>query len=210
MQSKAKTVAEYLKELPADRREAVQAVRKVILANLDKGFVEQMSYGGIGYCVPHSIYPAGYHCDPKQALPYAGIGSQKNHVGIYLFCLYNDPADLATFQREWKATGKKLDMGKSCIRFKRIEDVPLEVVGRAIKRATLKKFLSHYEKNILSMNKAAAERARARKAATGGTRAAAKSDAKPAGGAKIKVGNKRVKSPSRGATRRAATRRRDS
>lgn len=167
MQSKARTVAEYMKELPEDRREAVQAVRKVILANLDKGFVEQMSYGGICYCVPHSLYPAGYHCDPKQALPYAGIGSQKNHIGIYMMCLYNDPADLATFQREWRATGKKLDMGKSCIRFRKIEDVPLEVVGRAIKRVTLKKFIEHYEKNILSMNKAAAERAAARKKAAG-------------------------------------------
>lgn len=167
MQSKAKTVAAYLKEIPEDRREAVQAVRKVILANLDKGFEEGMSYGGICYCVPHSIYPAGYHCDPKQALPYAGIGSQKNHIGIYLFCLYNDVGDLATFQREWRATGKKLDMGKACIRFRKIEDVPLEVVGRAIKRATLKGFLAHYEKNILSMNKAAAERSAARKSAAG-------------------------------------------
>lgn len=169
MQSKAKTVAEYLKELPEDRRAAVEAVRKVILANLDKGFVEQMSYGGICYCVPHSIYPAGYHCDPKQALPYAGIGSQKNHIGIYLMCLYNDPGDLATFQREWRATGKKLDMGKSCVRFRKIEDVPLDVVGRAVKRVTLKNFIAHYEKNILSMNKAAAERAEARKKAAGGT-----------------------------------------
>ncbi len=169
MQSQAKTVAAYLKELPEDRRAAVEAVRNVILANLDKGFVEQMGYGGICYCVPHSIYPAGYHCDPKQALPYAGIGSQKNHIGIYLMCLYNDPADLATFQREWRATGKKLDMGKSCVRFRKIEDVPLEVVGRAVKRVTLKNFIAHYEKNILSMNKAAAERAEARKKAVGGT-----------------------------------------
>ena len=186
MQSKAKSVAEYLNELPADRREAVQAVRKVILANLDKGFVEQMSYGGICYCVPHSIYPAGYHCDPRQALPYAGIGSQKNHIGIYLMCLYNDPADLATFQREWRATGKKLDMGKSCVRFRKIEDVPLEVVGRAVKRVTLKNFIAHYEKNILSMNKAAAERAEARKKAAGNAKAGKTINAKPAKSAKKK------------------------
>lgn len=191
MQSKAATVAEYLKELPEDRRAAVQAVRKVILANLDKGFVEQMSYGGICYCVPHSLYPAGYHCDPKQALPYAGIGSQKNHIGIYLFCLYNDPADLATFQREWKATGKKLDMGKSCIRFRKIEDVPLDVVGRAIKRATLKNFLAHYEKNILSMNKAAAERAAARKKAAGGKAGGAKAGTKKKAGTSKKAAKKK-------------------
>lgn len=196
MQSKAATVAAYLKELPEDRRAAVQAVRKVILDNLDKGFVEQMSYGSICYCVPHSIYPAGYHCDPKQALPYAGIGSQKNHIGIYLFCLYNDPADLATFQREWKATGKKLDMGKSCIRFKKIEDVPLEVVGKAIKRATLKNFLAHYEQNILSMNKAAAERAAARKKAAGkegGAKTGGRGNTKAAKSTKKKVGKKTAK-----------------
>ncbi|MBX3402859.1 MAG: DUF1801 domain-containing protein [Phycisphaeraceae bacterium] len=202
MQSKAKTVAEYLKELPEDRREAVQAVRRVILANLDKGFVEQMSYGGICYCVPHSLYPAGYHCDPKQALPYAGIGSQKNHIGIYLMCLYNDPADLATFQREWRATGKKLDMGKSCVRFRKIEDIPLEVVGRAVKRVTLKKFIEHYEKNILSMNKAAAERAEARKKAAGkagagtkkaGGKAKAGTNTKAAKSAKKKPGKKTAK-----------------
>ncbi|MBX3408043.1 MAG: DUF1801 domain-containing protein [Phycisphaeraceae bacterium] len=202
MQSKAKTVAEYLKELPADRREAVQAVRKVILANLDKGFVEQMSYGGICYCVPHSLYPAGYHCDPRQALPYAGIGSQKNHIGIYLMCLYNDPADLATFQREWRATGKKLDMGKSCVRFRKFEDVPLEVVGRAVKRVTLKKFIEHYEKNILSMNKAAAERAAAKKKAAGkagagtkkaGGKAKAGTNTKAAKSAKKKPGKKTAK-----------------
>lgn len=206
MQSKARTVAEYLRELPPDRLAAVQAVRKVILANLDKGFVEQMSYGGIGYCVPHRIYPPGYHCDPRQPLPYAGIVSQKNHVGIYLFCLYNDPADLTAFQREWKATGKKLDMGKSCVRFRRIEDVPLDVVGRAIRRATLRKFLAHYEKNIVSMNKAAAERSAARTKAAGG-KAGKKVNAKTAKTAKKKVGNKSVKRTSKGATRRAATRR---
>jgi len=167
MQSKAATVVEYLASLPADRREAVAALRKVILANLDKGFEERMSYGMIGYCVPHSIYPAGYHCDPKQPLPYAGIGSQKNHMGLYLFCLYNDPADLATFQREWNASGKKLDMGTSCVRFKKIDDVPLDVLGRAIKRATLKSFLAHYEKTILSMKKDASEPAEARKKVAG-------------------------------------------
>lgn len=207
MQSKARTVAEYLRELPPDRLAAVQAVRKVILANLDKGFVEQMSYGGIGYCVPHRIYPPGYHCDPRQPLPYAGIVSQKNHVGIYLFCLYNDPADLTAFQREWKATGKKLDMGKSCVRFKRIEDVPLDVVGRAIKRATLKKFLAHYEKNILSMNKTASERAAAKKKTAGSAKAAKKTTAKAARVAKKAPAERVAKKSPKGAARRAASRR---
>lgn len=163
MQSKAATVAEYLASLPADRREALAAIRKVILANLDKGYEEGMSYGAIGYFVPHSVYPPGYHCDSKLPLPYAGLVSQKNHMGVFLFCLYNDAGELQTFVREWKATGKKMDMCKAGVRFKSLDGVPLDVVGRAIKRSTLKKFLGHYEKNILTMNKAAAERSAARK-----------------------------------------------
>ncbi len=180
MQSKAATVAEYIASLPADRREALAAIRKVILANLDKGYEEGMSYGGIGYFVPHSTYPAGYHCDPKQPLPYAGIASQKNHMCLYLFCLYNEAGELRTFVKEWTATGKKLDMGAACVRFKSLDAVPLDVVGRAIKRATLKKFLGHYEKNILTMNKAggaAAERSAARKKTS---KKAAKAPAKKA------------------------------
>src|SRR6266542_404910 len=118
MQSSAKTVQEYLKELPADRREAINAVRGVILANLPKGCEERMSYGMIGYVVPHSIYPAGYHCDPKQPLPMACLGSQKNHMALYSMCAYGDPATDQWFRKAWLATAKKLDMGKSCIRFK--------------------------------------------------------------------------------------------
>jgi hypothetical protein len=148
MQSKATSVVQYLAELPDDRRHAIAAVRKVILANLDKPFAEGMQYGGIGYFVPHSVYPAGYHCDPKQPLPYVGLCSQKNHMALYAFCLYADADDAEQFQREWKATGKKLDMGKSCIRFKELDDVPLEVIGRMIKRVTAKKFIAHYEAAI--------------------------------------------------------------
>ena len=90
MQSKALTVDQYVKELPADRRAVISAVRQVFLKNLNKGFEERMSYGMIGYCVPHSIYPAGYHCDPKQPLPFAGIAAQKNAYSVYLFCIYAD------------------------------------------------------------------------------------------------------------------------
>src|SRR5256712_7710699 len=111
MQSSAKTVQEYLKELPADRREAINAVRGVILANLPKGYEECMSYGMIGYVVPHSLYPAGYHCDPKLPLLFANLASQKNHVAIYLMCCYGDPATEQWFRKAWQATGKKLDMG---------------------------------------------------------------------------------------------------
>lgn len=148
MQSKAKTVAKYLAELPADRRKALQAVREVVLKNLPKGYAEGMQYGMIGYFVPHSVYPPGYHCDPKQPLPFAGLASQKNYMAIYLMCIYSDPDHEAWFREAWLKTGKKLDMGKSCVRFKKLEDVPLKVIGRAIKKVPVKKFIENYESVI--------------------------------------------------------------
>ena len=148
MTSKAKTVKQYLAELPADRREALQAVRAVILKNLPKGYAEGMQYGAIGYHVPHSIYPPGYHCDPNQPLPIAGLASQKNHMSISLMCVYADAEHEAWFREAWAKTGKKLDMGKSCVRFRRIDDVPLKVIGQAIKRVPVKKFIAYYESVI--------------------------------------------------------------
>ena len=145
MQSKATTVEQYLAELPADRREALQTVRLAILKNLPKGYEEGMQYGGIGYFVPHSVYPPGYHCDPKQPLPFAGLASQKNHMAIYLMCVYADSEHEAWFREAWAKTGKRLDMGKSCVRFKKIDDVPLQVIGQAIKRVPARKFIEHYE-----------------------------------------------------------------
>ncbi len=150
MPSKAKTVKQYLNDLPADRREALEAVRKVILENLGEGFEEGIQYGMIGYFVPHSVYPPGYHCDKTQPLPFASIAAQKNHMAIYLFCIYCEPITVEWFQESWakeKAKGNagKLDMGKSCVRFKKIEDVPLNVVGKTIKRMPVKKFVSFYE-----------------------------------------------------------------
>lgn len=147
MPTKPATVQDYLASLPDDRREALEAVRKVILKNLPKGYEEGMQYNMIGYFVPHSIYPDGYHCDPKQPLPFGGLASQKNHMSMYLFCLYCDPEGKDRFVREWKATGKKLDMGSSCIRFKKLEDVPLDVLGAAIKRTPVKDFIAFYEAN---------------------------------------------------------------
>jgi len=145
MQSKAATVKEYLAELPADRRETIESVRAVILKNLPKGYAEGMQYGMIGYFVPHSIYPSGYHCDPKQPLPFASLASQKNHMAVYMFCIYSDGDVAERFKDEWLATGKKLDMGKSCVRFKKLEDVALDVIGRAVKRMPVKKFIEQYE-----------------------------------------------------------------
>jgi hypothetical protein len=145
MQSSARTVDEYLKSLPADRRTAVSAVRKVILANLPEGYEECMSYGMIGYVVPHRIYPAGYHCDPSLPLPFANLASQKNHMALYLMCCYGDKATDQWFRKKWVAAGKKLDMGKSCVRFKKLEDVSLEVIGQVIARVPVKNYIARIE-----------------------------------------------------------------
>ena len=139
MAKKATTVKALLAGLPEDRRKALKAVRAVILENLSPGYEEGIQYGMIGYYVPHSVFPPGYHCDPKQPLPFAGLASQKNHMAIYLMAVYGDPKLDAWFQKAWKATGKKLDMGKSCVRFKKLEDVPLKVLGQVIKKSAGRK-----------------------------------------------------------------------
>jgi hypothetical protein len=148
MQSNATTVAEYLSSLPEDRRRAIEAVRQVILQNLDKDYEEGMQYGMIGYYVPHRVYPAGYHCDPKQPLPFAALGSQKNYMSVYLMCVYGESKLAQWFREAWAKTGKKLDMGKSCVRFKKPEDLALEVIGEAIKRVPAKAYIEHCEKAL--------------------------------------------------------------
>ncbi|MCH8879963.1 MAG: DUF1801 domain-containing protein [Planctomycetes bacterium] len=158
MQSKAKTVAQYLSALPKDRREALKAVRSTILKNLPKGYAEGMQNGAIGYFVPHSIYPPGYHCDPKQPLPFGGLASQKNHMAIYLMCVYSDPELEAWFREAWAKTGKKLDMGKSCVRFKKLDDVALNVIGQVIRRVPVKKFIEFYESAIPAARRSAAKK----------------------------------------------------
>jgi Domain of unknown function (DU1801) len=145
MTSKAKTVKEYLASLPDDRRAALEAVRRVMLDNTDKGYEEGMQYGMIGYYVPHRIYPPGYHCDPKQPLPFAGMASQKNHMSIHLMCIYGNSSHLDWFRQAWARTGKKLDMGKACIRFKKLDDLALDVIGEAVKRMPVKKWIEFYE-----------------------------------------------------------------
>jgi hypothetical protein len=148
MTSNAKTVKEYLASLPKDRRDAISAIRKVILANLPKGYEECMSYGMIGYVVPHSIYPSGYHCDPKLPMPFANLASQKNHMALYVMTVYGHSATEKWFRRAWLAAGKKLDMGKCCVRFRKLEDVPLKVVGELIARVPVKEYLAHIEKAL--------------------------------------------------------------
>lgn len=185
MQSKATTVAAYLAALPPDRRAALEAVRKVILENLDGDYEEGMQYGMIGYYVPHRVYPAGYHCDPKQPLPFAGLASQKGHMSLYLCSLYGEFAESesAWFVEAWKKAGKKLDMGKACVRFKRLEDVPLEVVGEAIRRTPAKRMIAQYDAvREAQANKAGKQPAAAKTSAAKKAPAAAKKStaAKPA------------------------------
>lgn len=164
MQSKAATVQQYLDELPADRRAAIEAVRSVILKNLDrKGFEEGIQYGMIGYYVPHSVFPAGYHCDPKQPLPFVALASQKNYMSLYM--TYGDEEQKAWFADAWAKTGKKLDMGKSCIKFKNVEELALEVVGEAIRRVPAEAFVASYEASLQGAGKKVAKTATSEKAA---------------------------------------------
>lgn len=154
MKSNAKTVAEYLASLPEDRRKGVAAIRKVILANLDKDYEEAMMWGMIGYAVPHRVWPLGYHCDPKKPLMMCALSSQKNNLTVYLMSVYGggngmgSDTERAWFEKAWKATGKKLDMGGCCIRFKTLEDAALDVIGEAVRRMPAKTYVDHYVKAL--------------------------------------------------------------
>lgn len=162
MKTKATTVDAYLASLPADRRAAIAAVREVIRANLDDDYEEGIQYGMIGYYVPHRIFPAGYHTDPKQPLPFAALASQKNHMALYLMGVYcgctdgpgGETGDAKWFRETWARTGKKLDMGRACVRFKKLEDVALDVVGRAIRRIPVKKYVARYEESLAGSSRA--------------------------------------------------------
>ncbi len=180
MQSKAPTVAAYLASLPADRKAAVGAVRDVILKNLGKGFEEGMSYGMIGYYVPHSIYPAGYHCDPKMPLPFAGLASQKHYISVYLMSVYADKAEEKWLRDQWAKAGKKLDMGKCCIRFKKLEDVPLDALGEAVRRVSVERHIEYYKTAMKGARKrrGASEKSGGRGVKKAGTKTTAKPNAK--------------------------------
>lgn len=149
MQSKATTVEEYMAELPADRQQAIKQLRNAIKKNLPKGFEEQIGYGMIGYVVPHSIYPAGYHCNPKLPLPFMNIASQKNFISVYHMGIYGDKKLFDWFVKEYpKYTKAKLDMGKSCIRFKKPEDIPVELFGELAKKITVDDWINFMSKYI--------------------------------------------------------------
>jgi hypothetical protein len=147
MQSTLTNPDEYIESLPDDRKQAMSNLRKVIVKNLPKGFSECMGYGMLGYAVPHSTYPAGYHCDPKQPLPFMGIASQKNFIALYHMGIYADKSLLDWFVAEYpKHTKYKLDMGKSCIRFKKTDDIPFDLIGELSKKMTVKEWIDTYER----------------------------------------------------------------
>ena len=149
MQSTAINPDEYIEELPDERKQAFVKLRDTILKHLPPGFEEVMGSGMIGYVVPHSLYPAGYHCDPKQPLPFIGIASQKNFIAVYHMGIYVKEDLLNWFQTEYEKQGiGKPDMGKSCIRFKKPEKIPFDLIGDLASRMTPEEWIATYEKEL--------------------------------------------------------------
>jgi uncharacterized protein YdhG (YjbR/CyaY superfamily) len=146
MTSTATTPDQYMNELPEDRKAAMAQLRDTILKNLPKGFSEVMAYGMLGYVVPHSIYPAGYHCDPKQPLPFVNLASQKNNISLYHMGLYANPDLMKWFTEEYpKHSQAKLDIGKSCIRFKKPDQIPYALIGELMKKMSVEDWVKGYE-----------------------------------------------------------------
>ena len=149
MKANGNTVNEILLNISEDRKEQFTKLHNVILKNLPKGFETAMSYGGLGYVVPHSIYPAGYHCKPTEPLPFAAIASQKNSINFYHMGIYSKQELVNWFLEEYpKHTKQKLDMGKSCIRFKKVDDIPYKLIGELMKKITVKEWICLYETNV--------------------------------------------------------------
>ena len=154
MQSKASTVEAYMASLPQDGQDAILKIQQAILTNIPEGFVEQMSYGTIGYVVPHSLYPAGYHCKPSLPLPFMNVASQKNFIAVYHMGIYANAELLKWFTDEYskRITGR-LDMGKSCIRFKNPENIPFELIGKLAGKLTVTEWIKLYKESIIVAKK---------------------------------------------------------
>lgn len=149
MQIAANSPDEYVEQIPDDRKPAIKKLRQIIISNIPKGFEETMSYGMIGYVVPHSVYPSGYHCDPKLPLPFIAIASQKNFVAFYHMAIYADKSLYDWFVAEYSNHSKsKLDMGKSCIRFKKPEDIPYDLIGLLASKITTDHWIKMYEETF--------------------------------------------------------------
>ncbi|MBK9043574.1 MAG: DUF1801 domain-containing protein [Saprospiraceae bacterium] len=149
MKAEGTTVNEILTNLPEDRIEPFNKLHDVIVENLPKGFEAAISYGGLGYVVPHTIYPAGYHCKPIEPLPFAGIASQKKSINFYHMGMYTNPALLDWFVKEYpQHTKQKLDMGKSCIRFNKIDDIPYKLIGELMQKMSVNDWINIYKKEL--------------------------------------------------------------
>ena len=148
MQYKADSPEDYITQLPEERRPVIAKIRNTILDNIPDGFEEQISYGMLGFVVPHSKYPSGYHCDPTLPLPFINLASQKNFIALYHSGIYADPKIHDWFVTEYpKHCKRKLDMGKSCIRFKSMNDIPYELIGELCSKMTVDEWIELYEKN---------------------------------------------------------------
>ena len=146
MQSTAKTVEEYISQVPDNQREAISMLRKTILENIPEGFSEEMSYGMIGYVVPFSLYPKGYHCNTKLPLPFLNLAAQKNFIAVYHMGIYANPELLKWFTNEFPKHSKlKLDMGKGCLRFKNMNQIPYALIGELAQKTTVQKWIDTYE-----------------------------------------------------------------
>lgn len=149
MKIEATSPADYVSKVPEDRKAAFKKLRQTILDHIPKGFEETMNYGMIGYVVPHSTYPSGYHCDPKLPLPFTNIGNQKNFVALYHSGIYADPKVYDWFVSEYPKHCKyKLDMGKSCVRFKKVDDIPFDLIAELMGKFTVDSWITLYEKNV--------------------------------------------------------------
>ncbi len=149
MKANGNTVEAILGNLPEDRAEPFNKLHEVIMANLPEGFEAAISYGGLGYVVPHTLYPAGYHCKPVEPLPFAGLASQKSSINFYHMGIYSDPALLDWFVNEYpKHSKRKLDMGKSCIRFKKFDEIPYELMGELMRKMSVADWIAIYESNL--------------------------------------------------------------
>lgn len=143
------SVEEYLAAIPAEQKAYIDRVRKAILSKLDKGFEECINYGMIGYVVPKKLYPEGYHCDPKLPLPFAGLAAQKSSINLYHMGIYADSDLMKWFQEEYAKQCKyKLDMGKSCIRFKKYDDIPYDLIGELFEKMKVNDWIRLYEKEL--------------------------------------------------------------
>lgn len=143
------TPAQYVEQLPADRKPVIKKLRAILRKNLPKGFKEELSYNMLGYVVPHKLYPEGYHCSPELPLPFINLASQKGGISLYHMGIYSDDKLMKWFQKEYKNRVKtKLDMGKSCIRFKKMDDIPYELIGQLAGKMTPEDWIALYERQI--------------------------------------------------------------